>query len=150
MGLKLGSTAFFNNSPIPEHYTCSGIDKSPPLAWYDANKTTKSYVLIVDDPDAPAGIWVHWVLFNIPADMTLLPEGAPIPKGAVSGKNSWGSPGYRGPCPPPGRTHRYFFKIYALDTVLDLTDSATKQDVEKAMNNHIIDQGEYIGLYSRK
>ncbi|KTD21953.1 Phosphatidylethanolamine-binding protein [Legionella lansingensis] len=148
MGLSIESPAFANNGFIPVQYTCDGADSSPPLLWKDAPVQTKSYVLIVDDPDAPAGTWVHWVLFNIPADVKQL-NGSGLPAGAESGKNSWGKVGYGGPCPPSG-THRYFFKLYALDTVLTLTSSANKQDVLKAMQNHVLESSELIGLYSRK
>lgn len=149
MGLTLGSTSFSFDSSIPSQFTCDGSDISPELSWENTNNKTKSYVLIVDDPDAPAGIWVHWVIFNIPANVTHLAEGSALPAGAVSGKNSWGTTGYRGPCPPSG-THRYIFRMYALDSELNLTSSATKQDVMKAMHNHILTKGEYIGLYSKQ
>lgn len=148
MTLSIESTAFSANASIPSQYTCQGANSSPPLVWQDTNPGTQSYVLIVDDPDAPGGTWVHWVLFNIPAQMKQLPEDAQIPTGASNGKNSWGVTGYRGPCPPSG-THRYFFKLYALDTILNLSEGATKQDIVQAMQNHIIANTELIGLYRK-
>jgi Raf kinase inhibitor-like YbhB/YbcL family protein len=149
MNLSLESPAFHNNSPIPQQYSCDGKDVSPAFSWQHPPANTKSYVLIVDDPDAPGGDWVHWLLFNIPAQVHSLPESAAIPAGAVSGRNSWGSTGYRGPCPPSG-THRYFFKLYALDTVLNLDSTASKQTVMTAMKGHILETSELMGSYTRK
>lgn len=148
MGLSIESSDFANNTLMPVQYTCDGADNSPSLLWKESPAQTQSYVLIVDDPDAPAGTWVHWVLFNIPADIRQL-EASEAPKGAISGKNSWGSTGYRGPCPPSG-THRYFFKLYALDTILTLNTTANKQDVVKAMQGHVLESSELIGLYKRR
>ena len=146
--LSIQSPAFVTNTKVPSQYTCNGIDTSPPLTWVDTTTTTKSYVLIVDDPDAPGGVWDHWVLFNIPPTSRQLVEGEDIPTSAISGKNSWGVTGYRGPCPPSG-THRYFFKLYALDILLTLNETASKQDVMNAMSNHIIATDELIGLYTK-
>lgn len=137
---------------IPVKYTCDGEDVSPPLEWTNVPEGTKSFVLICDDPDAPLGIWDHWILFNIPPDVRKLEAGIkPLEKlenGAVHGKNSWGKLGYGGPCPPSG-THRYFFKLYALDTTLDLKPGATKKEVLKKMEGHIIGYGELMGKYKR-
>jgi Raf kinase inhibitor-like YbhB/YbcL family protein len=148
MSLSLESPAFNNNSQIPQQYSCDGKDVSPALSWQHPPQNTKSYVLIVDDPDAPSGNWVHWVLFNIPAQVRSLASAAETPVGAVSGRNSWGQSGYRGPCPPNG-THRYLFKLYALDTVLYLDSAANKQDVMTAMKGHILETTELRGSYTR-
>ena len=149
MGLSIESTVFANNSPLPMQYTCEGANLSPALVWQNVPTNTQSYVLLVDDPDAPNGLWTHWVLFNIPSDIRQLADATETPRGAISGQNSWGVTGYRGPCPPNG-THRYFFKLYALDTKLTLDEMATEQDVKIAMQNHVIEQSELIGLYSKK
>ncbi len=146
------SPEFDYGEMIPVKYTCDGENISPPLEWDKIPEGTKSFVLICDDPDAPMGTWDHWILFNIPADIKGLSPGIkPLEKlenGAVHGKNSWGKLGYGGPCPPYG-THRYFFKIYALDTLLDLKPGATKKEVLKAMEGHIIGYGELMGKYKR-
>lgn len=144
----LESSAFIDNAFIPKEYTCNGSDYSPPLVWKNAPKNTQSFALIMDDPDAPRGLWVHWVLFNIPSDCQELKTSNGIPPQAISAKNSWGRTGYGGPCPPSG-THRYFFKLYALDTLLTLDGRATKTEVEKAMQNHILEQAQLIGRYSQ-
>ena len=149
MSLSIESPAFTANSLMPTQFTCDGADSSPPLVWQDTANNTQSYALIVDDPDAPAGVWTHWVLFNIPAKINQLAVGATIPAEAISSKNSWGGTGYQGPCPPSG-VHRYFFKLYALDSMLNLNESATKEEVEQAMQGHIIDSSELIGLYKRQ
>jgi len=148
MSLSLESHSFESNTNIPSPYTCEGDDHSPPLKWQGVSSDTKSYVLMVDDPDAPGGLWNHWVLFNIPANVNELSEGNEKPEGAISGKNSWGLTGYRGPCPPSG-THRYVFKLYALDNLLNLDDTANEQDVLKAMKDHIISNDELVGVYSK-
>lgn len=149
MALAITSTGFAQGQPIPAKYTCDGQDISPPLHWSDAPQGTQSFALIMDDPDAPAGTWVHWVLFNLPTDRHDLPEKATPPKGSLEGKNSWGRLGYGGPC-PPGGTHRYFFKLYALDTTLNLAGGASKEQLLKAMQGHILAQAELMGVYSRK
>lgn len=149
MNLTLTSPAFSNDDLIPSEYTCEGGDFSPALFWQDDSNNTKSFVLIMDDPDAPNGTWDHWVLFNIPPDLRQLPEKAPLPPGATDGNNSWGQTGYRGPCPPSG-SHRYVFRLYALDTRLDLTQGSSKNDLLLAMKNHIIAQTELIGHYQKK
>ncbi|MCW8400125.1 YbhB/YbcL family Raf kinase inhibitor-like protein [Legionella sp. PATHC038] len=144
----LESPAFTHNAFIPQEYTCNGVNHSPPLVWNDAPKNTQSFVLIMDDPDAPMGLWVHWILFNLPAGCHELKTGTGTPSQTISARNSWGKTGYGGPCPPSG-THRYFFKLYALDTFLNLGEHATKKEIETAMQNHIIEQTELIGRYSQ-
>jgi Raf kinase inhibitor-like YbhB/YbcL family protein len=149
------SSAFAEGETIPKKYTGDGSDISSPLRWTGAPAGTKSLTVICDDPDAPAGTWVHWVLFNLPADTRELEEGVPtketLPNGARQGKNSWSSNniGYRGPSPPPGNPHRYFFKVYALDTMLDLPAGADKAQLEKAMRGHVLGQGQVMGKYGR-
>ncbi len=128
MNLSIESSAFVTNTLMPKQYTCDGLNDSPALSWQGAPEGTQSYVLIVDDPDAPHGTWVHWVLFNIPATLSRLEKAAELPSRAISGKNSWGEQGYRGPCPPQG-THRYFFTLYALDSRLTVNSSVNKQDI---------------------
>lgn len=153
MKIEIFSTAFENEGFIPQKYTCDGANISPPLGWKSLPKDTKSIAIINDDPDAPMGTWVHWVVYNIPATSSGLPENIKpierLPDGSLQGKNSWGKIGYGGPCPPTG-THRYFFKIYALDTMLDLKPGATKEELLHAMKGHIIAEGVFYGKYSRK
>jgi len=156
MALKVTSSAFQQGGSIPSKYTCEGQDLSPPLAWSGAPSNAKSIAMIVDDPDAPdpakpQRVYVHWVVYNIPVGTTSLPENASkrgMPKGAVQGKNDWGKPEYGGPCPPIGR-HRYFFKLYALDTELAGLSAATKADLERAMKGHAVDSGELMGTYQK-
>ena len=151
--LKVTSAAFKEGDMIPRKFTCDDRDVSPPLAWSEAPPGAKSFALICDDPDVPVGTWVHWVLFNLPAATRELPENIAPEKtlafGERHGKNSWGRLGYGGPCPPSG-THRYFFKLYALDALLDLQPGATKAEVEKAMSDHILAQGQLMGKYKRQ
>jgi Raf kinase inhibitor-like YbhB/YbcL family protein len=151
--LRIESSAFQNEALIPQEYTCDGKDTSPPLAWAAPPAGTQSLVLIVDDPDAPIGTWVHWVLFNLPAATGSLPAGVPadrtITNGGVHGANSWKQLGYGGPCPPKGSTHHYVFKLYALDTSLDLQAGASQADVENAIKDHVMAQGQLVGSYSR-
>ncbi len=153
MAFEIESSAFGEGDNIPIRYTCDGSDRSPPLFWKDAPAGTKTFVLICDDPDAPVGTWDHWIIFNLPLDTQELPEALfdreRLPNGALQGLNSWGTTGYRGPCPPKGSTHRYYFKLYALSTSLDLTSKATKADVEKAMQGHILAQTQLMGHYGR-
>lgn len=144
----LESTAFKPNSIIPVEYTCNGADQSPPLTWHDAPTNTQSFALVVEDPDAPNGIWTHWILFNIPTTVAKLDVGSPIPEGASSSKNSWNTTNYRGPCPPIGM-HRYFFKLYAVDKVLSLENNPTKDAVLQAMTGHVIGSSELVGLYQK-
>ncbi len=147
--LTIESPVFSGNSLIPSQYTCDGANESPPLSWKDSSTETQSYTLFVEDPDAPGGSWDHWVLFNIPASIKQLNEGALIPQGAISGRNSWNKTGYSGPCPPSG-THRYLFKLYALNTLLNLNSTASKNEVIEAMKGHVIANSELIGLYQKK
>lgn len=153
MEIKITSSAFEEGGLIPPKYTCDGADISPPLQWDAVPEGTKSVALISDDPDAPMGTWVHWVLFNLPADTRELTENIPpdenLPGGAGQGTNDFRRIGYGGPC-PPGGTHRYFFKIYALDTELDLAAGACKKDLLKAMEGHILGEGQLIGKYKRQ
>jgi len=152
MSFRLTSTAFATGQPIPVQYSCLGQDISPPLAWTDPPDGTKSFALIADDPDAPVGTWVHWVLYNLPADSRGLPEAVPsedtLADGSRHGQNSWRRADYGGPCPPSG-THRYYFRLYALDTVLDLSAGQNKKQVLKAMEGHILAQAELMGTFTR-
>jgi Raf kinase inhibitor-like YbhB/YbcL family protein len=153
--IELTSPAFANGTTFPEQYTCQGKNISPPLKWSGVPSLAKSLVLIMDDPDAPIGTWVHWVLYNLPSSTTELPEGFGAPGNkpadtAKPGKNDFKHLGYGGPCPPAGKPHRYFLKLYALDSVLDLQSGATKKDVERAMKKHIIGQGQLMATYKRK
>lgn len=150
---QITSTAFSQGESIPVKYSCDGEDISPPLVWGDPPDGTQSFALIMDDPDAPVGVWDHWVVFNIPANVRELPEDMPAGMkfgdlAATFGKNSWGRSGYGGPC-PPGGTHRYFFKLYALDTVLSLNEGANKKQVLAAMEGHVLAETELMGTYSR-
>lgn len=146
--MKITSVAFQNNTKIPSKYTCDGENINPPLEFVDVPNNTKSLVLIVDDPDAPSKTWVHWVVYNINPDVTEVEENS-IPEGGIEGMTDFGKPGYGGPCPPSG-THRYFFKLYALDATFDIPQNATKQMVEEKMEGHILDKAEFIGFYSRE
>lgn len=153
MALKLESQAFKQEAFIPSQHTCEGKDVSPFLSWSGTPAGTKSLALIMDDPDAPVGTWVHWVLYNIPADTSSLSEGVPtqetLPNGAKQGVNDFRKTGYGGPCPPPGAPHRYFFKLYALDTELNLPAGSTKQTLLKAMTNHVLAETHLMGKYQR-
>jgi len=146
--MKLTSSAFTNHQSIPVKYTCDGKNVNPPLTISDVPENAKSLVLIMDDPDAPMGTWVHWTVWNIDPKTKEISENSLL-EGAIEGITSFGKPGYGGPCPPSG-THRYFFKLYALDTSLSLPKTATKAELEKAMTGHIINTEELVGLYSRK
>lgn len=152
MEIKVTSSAFEEGSLIPEKYTCDGQNISPPLVWTSVPEATKTLALICDDPDAPLGTWVHWVLFNLPASISQLPEDVPPDKelenGAKQGKNSFRKIGYGGPCPPRSK-HRYYFKLYALDTELNLKAGVKKKKLLKAMEGHILGQGQIMGRYSR-
>lgn len=153
MAFELTSNAFSQGDSIPAKYTCDGQDISPPLGWSDPPEGTRSFALINDDPDAPVGTWDHWVIYNVPSEARSLPEAvssdAELPDGSRNGQNSWRRLGYGGPCPPSG-THRYFFKLYALDTSLGLEPGAGKQQVLTAMEGHILGQAELMGVYSRQ
>lgn len=154
MAFTLQSSAFTHQGNIPTKYTCEGGDISPALSWSAAPEGTKSFVLIVDDPDAPDPAapkmtYVHWVLYNIPATAKALPEAVTpdrLPEGTAQGFNGWKRQGYGGPCPPIGK-HRYFFKLYALDVTLPLMDAPGKEEVEKAMQGHILGKAELMGVY---
>jgi Raf kinase inhibitor-like YbhB/YbcL family protein len=153
MSIIIESPAFKQGDFIPSRYTCDGEDISPALKWTNVPEGTKSLALICDDPDAPIGDWVHWVLYNIPPETKELKENIPPDKilkdGSIHGLNDWKRYGYGGPCPPSG-VHRYFFKLYALDTKLNLAPGATKRQLLEAMKGHIIAQGELMGKYQRK
>ena len=154
--MKLSSPSFENQGNVPEKFTCDGEDISPALEWSGAPEGSETFVLIVDDPDAPDPAnprmtWVHWVLYNIPAAVGSLPEGvedSDLPEGTLQGRNDWNKTGYGGPCPPIGQ-HRYFHKLYALDTVVSDLGQPTKEKLEKAMDGHVLSQTELIGLYQR-
>ena len=152
MALVITSSVFSEGQAIPNRYTCDGPDVSPDLAWSGVPETAVSLALICDDPDAPMGTWVHWVLFNIPADADGLPAEVPsdaiLENGARHGKNDFGKLGYGGPC-PPGGTHRYFFKFYALDTQVELDSGSTKAELLEAMEGHILAEAQLMGIYSR-
>jgi Raf kinase inhibitor-like YbhB/YbcL family protein len=147
-GFRLSSHAFGENGHIPEKYTCDGNNISPPLLIENVPTNAKSLSLIVDDPDAPAGTWVHWVLWNVRSDAKDINENA-VPVNTVQGLNDFGKHSYGGPCPPRG-THRYFFKLYALDTILSLGPDSRKSDLERAMKGHVIAHCQTIGLYQRR
>lgn len=150
--LTLTSPAFRHGEPIPRKYTCDGEDVSPPLTWHGAPGNTVTFALVMDDPDAPIGTWDHWVIFDIPATATGLPEAVPpeptLPDGSVQGTNSWGRIGYGGPCPPRGQ-HRYFFRLYALDTHVGLDSRTTKARLLSAIEGHVLAQAELMGVYRR-
>jgi hypothetical protein len=153
VALEIKSSAFAKGGDIPRKFTCDAQDLSPALTWSEPPKGTQSFALIMDDPDAPVGTWVHWVLYDLRATVRSLPEGvlkdALLADGAQLGKNSWDRIGYGGPCPPPGPAHRYFFKLYALDGKTNLRAGATKAELEKAMHGHILAQAELMGRYQR-
>jgi Raf kinase inhibitor-like YbhB/YbcL family protein len=152
--IKLSSSAFSSEKPIPGKYTCEGDNASPPLTWSGVPEGTKSVALVCDDPDAPGGTWVHWVLYDLPPTTSALNEKvAPtpsLPSGGKQGTNSFEKIGYGGPCPPPGKGHHYFFKIYALDAPVGLKPGATKVDLLRAMEHHILGEGMLMGTYQRK
>ena len=153
VSLRVSSVAFSEGADIPKQYTCEGAELSPALSWSGAPSGTHSFTLIADDPDAPVGTWVHWVYFDLPASATSLPENVPKaedpPTGGHQGHNDFKKIGYGGPCPPAGKPHRYFFKLYALGRQLGLPAGSSKQDVEKAMQGHILAQGQLMGRYKR-
>ena len=153
MTLSISSPAFCDGEKIPTKYTCEGQDISPQLNWNGIPEEAKSLTLIVDDPDAPGGVFTHWIIFNIPPDSSGLSEAFPstprLPDGTLQGENDFGSIGYGGPCPPSGRPHRYQFTLYALDGTLDLKEGASKKQVIDAMQGHILAQGRLTGTYQR-
>ena len=153
MSFNISTTAFQPGGDIPRKYTCEGPDVSPALNWTDPPAGTQSFALISDDPDAPVGTWVHWVAYDLPSSARQLPEGVPktdaIAGGGRQGLNDFRKTGYGGPCPPPGKPHRYYFKLYALDSKLNLKPGATKKTVESAMQGHILAQAEVMGRFQR-
>jgi len=156
MALVLTSGAFTAGGGIPARHGCDGANVSPALAWSGAPPGTVALALIVDDPDAPAGTWVHWVLYNLPASVAALPEGVPATErlpalgGALQGRNDFRKVGYGGPCPPPGRAHRYFFRLYALGAALPLGAGASRQEVDRAMHGHVLAETTLMGSYARQ
>lgn len=154
MSLQLTSTVLKDGHPIPSEYTCDGRDISPPLSWSSVPDGTQSFALICDDPDAPGRVWVHWVLYDIARDITELIPNIPaqetLANGAKQGSNDFRRIGYGGPCPPKGRPHRYFFKLYALDVVLNLRAGATKQTLLDAMKGHVLAEAQLMGTYQRQ
>lgn len=153
MAFSVTSTAFATGAAIPKPYTCQGTDISPALVWCGHPQQTASFALIVDDPDAPVGTWVHWVIWNIPASTQQLAENVAkhdrLDSGAIQGRNDFRGIGYNGPCPPPGNVHRYFFRLYALDAKLNLAPGATRKELDAAMKGHILSQAEYMGTFRR-
>lgn len=153
MEIKIESSAFKEGGIIPSKYTCDGSNVSLPLKWSDPPEGTKSIVLISDDPDAPVGTWVHWVVYNIPPAVKEFPENVPpsqtLENGAIQGMTDFGRIGYGGPCPPSG-THRYYFKLYALDTMLDIGPGATKKQVVDTMKGHVLAEGQLMGKYKKQ
>jgi Raf kinase inhibitor-like YbhB/YbcL family protein len=151
--MRLRSPAFAPNAPIPVEFTCSGAGESPALAWTGVPVSAKSLALIISDPDAPSGNFIHWVIFNIPPTMTALPEGvgaaAKTRFGTIQGQNGRGDAGYTGPCPPPGKDHHYHFRLYALDQALRLTSDADARQAEAAMRGHVVGEAELIGIFAR-
>jgi Raf kinase inhibitor-like YbhB/YbcL family protein len=153
MVLRITSPEFSEGEVIPKKFTCDAQDVSPKLEWKEPPANTQSIALLMDDPDAPGGTWVHWVLFDLSANTRELPEGVAkqeqLASGARQGRNDFGAIGYNGPCPPPGKPHRYFFKLYALDAKLGLKAGATKAELERTMKSHILAQAQLIGKYGR-
>jgi len=153
MSFTLSSTSFSNGGTIEKKFTCDDADVSPQLKWTEPPDGTKSFALLVDDPDAPVGNWNYWAIWNIPSSLRSFPEGkskeASLPDGSQQGLNDFRKPGYNGPCPPPGKPHRYYFKLFALDVKLELRTGAGKKEVEAAMKGHILAQAEWMGKYGR-
>ena len=153
MSFALKTTAFSGGGEIPSRYTCAGVNLSPALTWSGAPAEAQALALIVDDPDAPMGTWTHWLIWNIPAQATSLPEGVPavevLDNGARQGKNDFGKIGYGGPCPPPGRAHRYFFKFYTLDKRLEVKAGATRRQLDAAITSHVLSKTEMMGTFRR-
>jgi len=151
--LRLTTPAFPEGSTIPGEFTCEGENRSPPLVWTGTPVSTRSFALIADDPDAPRGTWVHWLIWNLPADACELAPGVPpdpeLPSGARQGLNGGGDLGYSGPCPPPGKPHRYFFRLFALDTSLNLAPGVNRPDLESALEDHVLGQAVLMGTYQR-
>ena len=151
--ITISSPSFASGGNIPRQFTCDGEDISPEFHWSDPPSATKSFALIADDPDAPAGTWVHWVLFNLPPQFRGLPENVPkqesLENGALHGRNDFRKTGYGGPCPPPGKPHRYFFKLYALGAKLDLKAGASRGELERAMGGHVLAEAQLMGTFGR-
>ena len=151
--MQLRTLAFKAGDEVPVEFTCDGANISPPLAWTAPPEATQSLALIVEDPDAPHAPWVHWLVYDLPPTERELPEaiapGSPLPGGARQGKNDFGQTGYGGPCPPAGHAHRYFFKIFALDSRLDLPKGASRSQLDRAMRGHVLASGEVMGRYRR-
>jgi Raf kinase inhibitor-like YbhB/YbcL family protein len=152
--VQLTSASFREGEPIPPEFTCDGKDRSPALGWSEVPVETRSFVLICDDPDAPRGTWVHWLLYNLPAQAIELQPGVPakpeLPSGARQGINDSGNLGYGGPCPPPGKPHRYFFRLYALDTALNLAPGINRPDLDAATEGHVLASCTLMGTYERR
>ena len=153
MAITITSSAFQEGNPIPKPHTCEGVDISPPLQWQGVPDSTKSIALICEDPDAPRGTWIHWVLWGLPPTEHALAESVPrdprLPSGARQGVNDFKETGYRGPCPPPGGPHRYYFRLFALDTIPDPPERASAADLRRAMEGHVIAEGALMGTYRR-
>lgn len=153
MSLTVTSSAFRANQTVPREHTCEGADRSPALAWSGAPAGTAAFAIVMDDPDAPRGTWVHWVLWNLPASEHALAPGVPplerLENGASQGRNDFRRIGWGGPCPPPGPAHHYSFRVYALDAPLELAAGASKASLERAMQGHVLAQGELVGTYAR-
>jgi len=152
-GFRMRSAAFTEGETIPRRFTCEGANISPALRWTEPPDGTRSLALVVEDPDAPGGVWTHWVVYNLPAQARELPENLPrqdeLPGGGAQGRNSFGHTGYGGPCPPPGNAHRYFFRLYALDTRLSLQPGATRQEVQAAAKEHVLGEAQLMGRFKR-
>lgn len=150
----VSSTAFENGGDIPKKFTCDGADVSPPLLWKGYPLKTEVFALIADDPDAPGGTWTHWLVYDLAANKTQLEENVStldrLPDGAQQGRNDFRKVGYGGPCPPPGKSHHYFFEVYALDAKLNLAPGASKQELEQAMQGHVLAEGKMVGKYGRQ
>ena len=154
MGFALESSQLRPGESIPRQFTCDDKDVSPPLHWNSAPAGTKSFSLLTEDPDAPGGTFIHWMLYDLPANATELPQNVPqkkeLPNGARQGRNGFGRIGYGGPCPPSGPAHRYYFRLYALDRKLDLAAGASRAELDRAMKGHILAQAELMGRYKRR
>ncbi len=153
MAFVITTSAFSSGAEIPRQYTCKGADTSPTLQWSGAPAKTAGFAIIMDDPDAPGGTWMHWVLWNLPASTHSLPDGVSkreqLDDGSRQGRNSFGRVGYNGPCPPPGQTHRYFFRVYALDSKIELAPGAHRSELDEAMKGHVLAQSEYMGTFHK-
>lgn len=151
--MELKSRSFQHGQTIPKKYTCDGPDISPQLEWDNVPDGTVSFAIIMEDPDAPSGTWVHWLVYDLPAETRALPEGLAstetLPRGGAQGRNDFGRVGYGGPCPPPGRPHRYFFRLYALNSRVNLPPGASKEELVRAMEGRIKDEAHLVGKYGR-